>query len=87
MFRIYCNEIFMLYKPISSEFISTACNNFFVVAITPDCNDFVVVATIFFVVIDLLSCSVMCLNHVKYTHVNSWNKHTEHMIEYKIMLL
>ena len=77
----------MLYKPISSEFISTACNNFFVVAITPDCNDFVVVATIFSVVIDLLSCSAMCLNHVKYTHVNSWNKHTEHMIEYKIMLL
>ena len=77
----------MLYKPISSEFISTACNNFFVVAITRNCNDFVVVATIFSVVIDLLSCSVMCLNHVKHTHVNSWNKHTKHMTEYKIMLL
>ena len=61
----------MLYKPLSSEFVSTACNNFFVVAITPYCNDFVVIATIFSVVIDLFSCSVMCLNHVKYTHVNS----------------
>ena len=61
----------MLYKPISSEFILTACNNFFVVAITPYCNDFVVIATIYSVVIDLFSCSVMCPNHVKYTHVNS----------------
>ena len=61
----------MLYKPLSSEFVSTTCNNFFVVAITPYCNDFVVIATIFSIVIDLFSCSVMCLNHVKYTHVNS----------------
>ena len=53
-----------------SEFISTACNNFFVVAITPYCNDFVVIATIFSIVIDLFSCSVICLNHVKYRHVN-----------------
>ena len=71
MFRVYCNEIFMLYKPISSEFILTACNNFFVVAITSYCNDFVVIAMIYSVVIDLFSCSVMCPNHVKYTHVNS----------------
>ena len=34
-----------------------ACNNFFVVAIIPYCNDFVVIATIFSVVIDLFSCS------------------------------
>ena len=53
-----------------SEFILTTCNNFYVVAITPYCNDFVVIATIFSVVIDLFSCSLMCLNHVKYRHVN-----------------
>ena len=87
MFWIYCNDIFMLNKPISSEFILTACNNFFVVAITPYCNDFVVIATIYSVVIDLFSCSVMCPNHVKYTHVNSQHKHTKHMTKYKIMLL
>ena len=57
IFRIYCNEIFLLYKPIASEFITTTCNNFFAVAITPYCNDFVVIATIFSVVIDLFSCS------------------------------
>ena len=87
MFRIYCNKIFLLYKPIVSEFITTAYNNFFVVAITPFCNNFVVVATVFFVVIVLFSCSVMCLNHVKYRHVNSLDKHTERMTEYKIILL
>ena len=53
-----------------SEFITTACNNFFVVAITLYCNDFVVIATIFSIVIDLFSCSVICLNHVKYRHIN-----------------
>ena len=47
-----------------------ACNNFFVVAITPYSKDFVVIATIFSTVIDLFSCSVMCVNHVKYRHVN-----------------
>ena len=34
-FWIYCNEIFLLYKPIASEFITIACNNIFVGAITP----------------------------------------------------
>ena len=71
MFRIYCNEIFLVYKPIDTKFITTACNNFFVVGITPYYNDFLVIATIFSVVIDLFSCSVMCLTHVKYRHVNS----------------
>ena len=71
MFRICCKEIFMLYKPIASEFISTACSNFFVIAITPYCNDFVVIAAIFSVVIYLFPCSIMCLNHVKSTHINS----------------
>ena len=71
MFRIYCDEIFLFYKLIASEFITTASDNFFVVAITPYRNDFVVIATIFSIVIDLFSCSVMCLNHVKYRHVNS----------------
>ena len=70
MFRIYCNEIFLLYKPIASEFIMTACNNFFVVEITSYSKDFVVIATIITVVIELFSHSVMFLNHVKYRHVN-----------------
>ena len=76
-----------MYKPIATEFIVTDYNNFFVVAKTPNCNDFVVIATIFSVVIYLFSCSVMCRNHVKYRHVNSKKKHIEHMTEYKIMLL
>ena len=88
LFRIYCIVIFLLYKPIASEFITMACNNFFVVAITPYCNDFVVIATIFSVVIYLFSCSeIMCLNHVKYRHVNYYKKYIEHKIEYKIMIL
>ena len=86
MFRIYCIVIFLLYKPIASEYITTACNNFFVVAITHYCNDFVVIATIITVVIEIFSCSVMCLNHVKYRHVNALKKHIEHMTEYKIRL-
>ena len=53
MFWIYCNEIFWSYKPIATDFIVMDCNNFFVVAITPNCNEFVVIATIFSVVIDL----------------------------------
>ena len=71
MFRIYCIDIFLLCKPIALEFITMACNNFFVVAVTPSCKDFVVIATIITVVIELFSCCVMCLNHVKYRHVNS----------------
>ena len=61
----------MFFKLIAPEFITTACNNFFVVAVTLFCNDFVDVATIFSVVIVHFSCSVMCLNHVEYRHVNS----------------
>ena len=70
MLRIYCIEIFLLYKPMASEFITIAGNNFFVVAITPYSKDFVVIATVFSTAIDLFSCSVMCVNHVKYRHVN-----------------
>ena len=87
MFRNYSNVIFLLFKPIALKFITTACNNLFVVAITPYCNDFVVIAKIFSVVIDIHFGSVMCLNHVKHRHVNSKKKHTEHMAKYKIMLL
>ena len=87
MSKNYSNGIFLLFKPIVSEFITTACNNFFVVAITPYCNDFVAIAKIFSVVIDLFSGSVMCLNHVKYRHVNPKKKHTEHVTKCKIMLL
>ena len=61
----------MLYKLIASEFITTACNNFFVDAVTPYCTDFVVIATIFSVVIVHFSFSVRCLNHVESRHVNS----------------
>ena len=61
----------MLYKLIASEFITTAGNDIFFVAVTPYCTDFVVIATIFSVVIVLFSCSVRCLNHLEYRHVNS----------------
>ena len=71
MFWNYWNEIFLLYKPIALEFITTACNNFFVVATAPYCKDFVLMAMIFSVVVNLFSCGVMCLNHAKYRHVNS----------------
>ena len=64
-----------------------ACNKFFVVAITPYRNFFVFIATIFFIVIDRFSYGVMCLNHVKFRHVNLWKKYIEHTTEYKIMLL
>ena len=80
-------RFYLLYKPIASEIIMTAYNNYFVIAITPYCKDFVVIATTISVVIELFCCRVMCPNHVKYRHVNSLKKHTEHMIEYKIMLL
>ena len=86
MFRNYCNDIFLLYKPIASEFITSAWNNFFVVAIAPYCKDFVLTAMIFSIVINLFSCGVICLNHVKYRHVNALKKHIEHMTEYKIRL-
>ena len=44
--RTYCNEIFVLRRPIASKFITTAH------------NDFVVIATIFPVVTGFFSCSV-----------------------------
>ena len=47
-----------------------ACNKFFVVGITHYFKEFVVIATIITVVNELFSCSFMCLNHVKYRHVN-----------------
>ena len=50
----------MLYKLIASEFITSACHNFFVVAVTPYCNDFVVIAMIFSVVI-VLFFVVLCV--------------------------
>ena len=43
----------------------------FVIATAPYCKDFILIATIFSVVINLYSCGVLCLNHVKYRHVNS----------------
>ena len=51
----------MLRKLIALEFIITAHNNFFDIAITPYCNDFVVIATIFSIVIGIFSCSVIWL--------------------------
>ena len=53
----------MLRKPIASKFTTMACNNFFNVAITPYCNDFVVIATIFPVVTSLFSYSACKLQH------------------------
>ena len=37
----------MLQKPMVSKFITTARNNFFVIIITPYCNNFVVITTNF----------------------------------------
>ena len=47
----------MLHKLIASEFITTACIDFFIVAITPITMTLVVIATIYFVVLSLFSCS------------------------------
>ena len=47
----------MLNKPIASEFITTACIDFFVVAITPITTTLVVIAMTFFIVLSLFSCS------------------------------
>ena len=47
----------MLHKPITSEFITTACIDFFIVVITPITMTLVVIATIFVVVLSLFSCS------------------------------
>ena len=47
----------MLHKPIASEFITTACIDFFVIAITPITTTLVVIAMTFFVVLSLFYCS------------------------------
>ena len=54
---IYCNENLVLHKPIVSEFITTACINLFIVAITLITMTLVVIATAFLVVFSLFSCS------------------------------
>ena len=48
----------MLHKPIASKFITTACIDLFVFAITPITTTLVVIATTFFVVLSPFSCSV-----------------------------
>ena len=57
IYGIYCNENLVLHKPIASEFITTACINLFVVAITPITTTLIVIATTFFAVLSLFSCS------------------------------
>ena len=47
----------MLHKPITSEFITTTCIDFFIIAITPITMILVVIATTYFVLLSLFSCS------------------------------
>ena len=47
----------MLHKPIALEFITTACIDFFIVAITPITMTLVVIATTYFVVLRIFSCN------------------------------
>ena len=44
----FCNENLVLHKYVTSEFITTTCIDFFVVAITPITTTLVVIATTFF---------------------------------------
>ena len=53
IYGTYCNENLVLHKPIVSEFITMACIDFFVVAITPITTTLIVIATNFFVVLSL----------------------------------
>ena len=57
IYGIYCNENIVLHKPIASEFITMACIDFFVVAITLITTTLVVIATTFYVVLSIFSCS------------------------------
>ena len=57
IYGIYCNENLVLHKPIASEFITTACIDLFVIAITPITTTLIVIATTFFAVLSLFSCS------------------------------
>ena len=57
IYGIYCNENLVLHKPIASEFITTACIDFFVIAITPIITTLVVIAMTFFFVLSLFSYS------------------------------
>ena len=49
IFKVYCNKIFLQHKLITSNFIATLSINY--------CNDFDVIVTIFFVVINIFCCS------------------------------
>ena len=53
IFKVYCNEIFLQHKPITSNLIATLHINY--------CNDSDVIATIFFIVINIFCCSVLYL--------------------------
>ena len=64
-------QIFCSINLLPRTLLQRLATTFFVVAITPYCNEFLVIALIFSVVIDLFSSGVMCPNHLKYGHVNS----------------
>ena len=49
IFKVYCNKIFLQHKLIASNLIATLRINY--------CNDFDVIATIFFVIINIFCCS------------------------------
>ena len=64
--RIFCS-INLLPRTLLQRLATT----FIVIVITLYCNKFLVIASIFSVVIDLFSSGVMCPNHLKYGHINS----------------
>ena len=71
IYEIYCNENLVLHKPIASGFITMACIDYFIVAITPITTTLVVIATTFFVVLSLFSCSEYKYLYVLWSPV--WN--------------
>ena len=56
IYEIYCNENLVLHKPIASGFITMACIDYFIAAITPITTTLVVIAMTFSVVLSLFSC-------------------------------
>jgi len=63
----------VLHKLITSEFITTDCIDFFVIAITSITTTLVVIATTFFVVLCLFSCSELWFSYIYiYIYICPW---------------
>ena len=52
------------FQLIASEFITTACIDFFIIAITPITLTLVVIATTYFIILSFFSCSEISLGHI-----------------------